>query len=449
MTFHPFPFPDELLLVIFSHLPLRDIKCLRLVCHSFLICSSHYLLWSLNICSAVQSLHFYRKISTNDLFRRGISKLVYNTTLEISRTADWDNVNSYVQQTPAPDAFDQCYTVYDLLCYGIPRLPMLREIIITDRILHLSTEPSSTSLFVNSPEINRTRTRDGQLSLFILLRALSAVNVNSRPQTFRISLQSFIPGTLLLAPSCKTESETSSYGTGYGAPSSPSLYERCLTTSIPIFEHLRHLSIITQSPVAQTSIEHTSPTFTKNLCAFISTAGCQLQILEVAIHEFYGSQTRLDNLLFSTTLFSIAPDHFPCLRNVMLKGVSMEGFSLIAFLSRASSTLGELRLVETRLIPSSPDWAAIVNDLCLLLGVQFDDGSIKYEEGRKRRARIRRRQIEGVMPMERIRLEMESVFEPGDVRMERGISIGSKQLQSYFSGREDNPLTSCYESFVI
>jgi hypothetical protein len=54
-----------------------------------------------------------------------------------------------------------------------------------------------------------------------------------------------------------------------------------------------------------------------------------------------------------------------------------------------------------------------------------------------------------VAPMERVRLELERVFEPGDIGRERGVSIDSSQLRGYFQGREDNPLRSCYESFVI
>ncbi len=50
--------------------------------------------------------------------------------------------------------------------------------------------------------------------------------------------------------------------------------------------------------------------------------------------------------------------------------------------------------------------------------------------------------------MERIRLELENVFEPGDGGMERGLSIGSTQLRGYFLGQKDNPLRSNYESFV-
>ncbi|PMD60855.1 uncharacterized protein K444DRAFT_628889 [Hyaloscypha bicolor E] len=170
--------PDEILLMIFSHLPLQDIKCLRLVCHCFLDCFSQFLLWSLGISSASRSLHFYRKVSSDDLFRKDISTIVYNTRLNHTITAEHDNVLPDVQL--APDAFDQCYSVYDLLCYGIPRLPMLREIMITDRALQLSPNLSTTDSFINSLETNQAQTADDQLSLFVLLRALSADTADLR-----------------------------------------------------------------------------------------------------------------------------------------------------------------------------------------------------------------------------------------------------------------------------
>ena len=116
----------------------------------------------------------------------------------------------------------------------------------------------------------------------------------------------------------------------------------------------------------------------------------------------------------------------------------MEGFSLVAFLSRQSA-LEELRLQEVRLTQLSPDWAAIVDDLCLLLGVQFQAG--KGKSGKRAR-------VKGMVPMERIQLQLESVFEPSDEARERGVSIGAADLRGYFAGREDNPLRSCYECFV-
>jgi hypothetical protein len=434
--------PDEILLMIFSHLPLQDIKCLRLVCHCFLDCSSQFLLWSLGISSASRSLHFYRKISSDDLFRKGISTIVYNTRLNHTITAEHDNVLPDVQL--APDAFDQCYSVYDLLCYGIPRLPMLREIVITDRALQLSPNLSTTYSFINSLETNQAQTADDQLSLFVLLRALSAVH--SRPQTFRISLQNCIPGTPSLIPPLNTQLEKDNYGRGYGTPESPTLFDRCLTTAAPIFEDLRHLSIITQTPSHQASTETSSAKFTHSLCAFISTGGSNLQILEFEIHEGFSSHPRVEDPALSTFVFSFAPTLFPDLRGMRLKGVPMEGFSLIPFLSRQSS-LEELRLQDVYLTSSSSDWAAIIDDLCLLLGVQF--GDMMGNRSRKKMCRKRIGREKFVAPMERIRLELERVFEPGDIGRERGVSIDSSQLRGYFQGREDNPLRSCYESFVM
>jgi hypothetical protein len=441
MTLQSMLLPDEILLMIFSQLPLQDIKCLRLVCHCFLSCSSQFLLLFLDISSASRCLNFYRKIASDDLFRKGIFKIVYNTRLNPFITAGYGNgLSPNVQQERAPDAFDQCYSVYDLLCYGIPRLPNLREIIITDRSIQPPTNPSSTELVASSPENHEAQIRDDQLSLFILLRALSAVH--SRPQTFRISLQSCM-SEALFPPPPHLQHESNTYGIGYGTSKSPSLFDRVLTTALTIFQDLHHLSIITQSPDAQYGIGISS-TFIHNLCAFISTAGSKLRVLEVAIHEIL-PHARHDNLLFSTSLFSIAPVLFPQLREVMLKGVPMDGFSLIAFLSR-QSTLEELRLGEIRIIFSSPDWATIIDDLCLLLGVQFEAG--KIDKGRNRQGRGNGRRIGGQMPMERIRLELENVFEPGDGGMERGLSIGSTQLRGYFLGRQVNPLRSNYESFV-
>jgi hypothetical protein len=246
-------------------------------------------------------------------------------------------------------------------------------------------------------------------------------------------------------PPPKAQFENSSYGAGYGTSKSPTLFDRVLTTAFPIFQGLQHLSIITQAPAAQSGLGISS-TFIHNLCAFISTAGSNLRTLEVAIHELLPPRSRFDNELFSTTLFSLTPTHFPCLRNVMLKGVPMDGFALIAFLSPQSS-LQELRLGEIRLIPSSPDWATIIDDLCLLLGVQFEAG--KVNAGKNRKGRGRGRRIGAEMPMERIRMELETVFEPSDGGMERGLSIGNLQLRGYFVGKEDNPLRSSYESFVM
>ena len=442
MTFKSMLVPDEILLMIFSHLPLQDIKCLRLVSQNFLSCSSQFLLWSLGISSASRSLHFYRKISSDELFRKGISKIVYNTRLNHTITAEHDNVHPSVQL--APDAFDQCYSVYDLLCYGIPRLPMLREIIITDRTAQFSPNLSTTDLPLSSLEISQGRSTDDQLSLFILLRALSAVH--SRPQTFRIFLRSCIPGTPSLLPSLNIQLEKDNYGRGYGTPKSPTLFDRCLTTAIPIFEDLRHLSIMTQYPPQQASIDTTCSTFTHNLCAFISTAGSNLRILELEIHEPLPAHPRVEDLNLTICIFALTPTLFPDLREMTLKGVSIEGFSLIAFLSRQAS-LEELRLQEVYLTSSSSNWAAIVDDLCLLLGVQFGD-MLGIGSGKK----MGRKSVgsgKSVAPMERIRLELERVFEPGDLRRERGLSIESSQLRGYFLGSEDNPLRSCYENFVV
>jgi F-box-like len=434
--------PDEILLMIFSYVPLQDIKCLRLVSHCFLNCSSQFLLWSLGISSASRSLHFYRKISTDDLFRKGISKIVYHTRLNNTIRAEYDNV--FPDAELAPDAFDQCYSVHDLLCYGIPRLPLLREITITDRAVQLAPHLGTIDISTSSLGINQSRRTDDQLSLFLLLRALSVVNC--RPKTFRISVQNWIPGMPSIITPPNTQLEKDDYGRGYGAPKSPSLFDRCLTTAIPIFEDLRHLSIITQIPSQQSSIDTSSSIFTHNLCAFISTAASSLQILELEIHENITLHHRDESLLLSPFVFSLTPTLFPDLREMTLNGVWIEGFSLIAFLSRQSS-LEELRLREVYLTSMSSNWASIVDDLRLVLGVQFKDMMLEGSGKKMHRERIGREQF--VAPMERIRLELQMVFEPGDVERERGISIESSQLRGYFEGMEDNPLRSCYENFAL
>lgn len=188
MTLQSVFLPDELLLMIFSYLLLQDIKCLRLVSHEFHSCSSQFLLWSLNISSADRSLHFYKNISSDNLFRKGISKVIYNTQLRPASTGERDKLfpsGQYEElQHPAPDAFDQCYSVYDLLCYGIPRLPMLHEINITDRILQ-SPISSSTTPSLISTSIDERRTRNGELSLHppacSLSSPLSTTNIQNLP----------------------------------------------------------------------------------------------------------------------------------------------------------------------------------------------------------------------------------------------------------------------------
>jgi hypothetical protein len=159
--------------MIFSYLPVQDIKCLRLVCHYFLSRSSQFLFWSLEISSAASSLRFSRKISSSELFRKGIYNIVYNTRLNSisSSTRKSDKILTIVQHEEipehAPGAIDQCYNVYDLLCYGIPGLPMLRQITITDRTLEPSSNTRTPNLFTGPPELNQRMIRNAELSLFI------------------------------------------------------------------------------------------------------------------------------------------------------------------------------------------------------------------------------------------------------------------------------------------
>jgi hypothetical protein len=161
---------DKILLMIFSYLLLQDIKCLRLVCHYFLNCSSQFLFWSLKISSASSSLRFYRKISSSEIFRKGIFNLVYNTRLNsISSSGESDKILPDAQhretQELVLDAFDQCYSVYDLLCYGIPRLPMLREITITDRIIEPSSNPITADVSAVATDIDQKIIRNAELGL--------------------------------------------------------------------------------------------------------------------------------------------------------------------------------------------------------------------------------------------------------------------------------------------
>jgi hypothetical protein len=53
------------------------------------------------------------------------------------------------------------------------------------------------------------------------------------------------------------------------------------------------------------------------------------------------------------------------------------------------------------------------------------------------------------MPMERIQLDLEQVFEPEDILLEAPLTIKAGDLTAYFEGREENPLSTCYENFVF
>jgi hypothetical protein len=81
--------------------------------------------------------------------------------------------------------------------------------------------------------------------------------------------------------------------------------------------------------------------------------------------------------------------------------------------------------------------------------VQFEAGKIIIGTRSGERASLRGKRISGEMPMERIRLELECVCEPSDGGIERRLSIGSEHLRGYFLGKEDNPLRSCYENFIV
>jgi hypothetical protein len=127
------------------------------------------------------------------------------------------------------------------------------------------------------------------------------------------------------------------------------------------------------------------------------------------------------------------------MEELTIKGLGIDGFDLVAFLSRQSS-LEEVILQSLQLTRTSPSWAGVVDDLCLILGAQFE-GSSKSGRSRSR--------TKTIAPMERIRLDLVHVYEPYDERFEMPLGISAGDLVEYFAGREDNPLRTCYENFVV
>jgi hypothetical protein len=141
--------------------------------------------------------------------------------------------------------------------------------------------------------------------------------------------------------------------------------------------------------------------------------------------------------LFTSSIFKISPNRWKNLRSLMIKELGIDGFDLVAFLSRQSS-LEEVILQNLQL--TRTNWAGVIDDLCLILGAQF--------EGPSKRGRSRSR-TKTIAPMERIRLDLVHVYEPYDERLEVPLSISAGDLAEYFAGREDNPLRICYENFVV
>jgi len=419
--------PSELLLMIFSYLPIPDIKHLRLVSQHYHNCASQSLIPTLGIASDMNSLQFWSKISSADLFRRGVSKIVYNTRLTPEKKLEMQHIITSGQVLPRNiTAIEQYYNIYYHLRTGIPRLPMLRDVTITDELLPLSSIDTELSSW------NATRWRrqmvtshNGKLGLFILLRALSAACL--APESFHLSLQNCISGSTARTPDPATPNNVTT--------SPPRQLDHHLETAMTVFRNVRELSIETRGPDLDGDPK-CSAAFIRNLSAFVLTAGWRLDSLQVVVQDMPLSLGLLDTTLFSTTLFNNSPVRFPTLRYLELTGVDIGGFELIAFLSQ-QSCLEKLLLQYVYLTRDSPEWTGVIEDLCWVLGAQFEDG----EGGRCR--------TDVVMPMERMQLDLEHVFEPFDELLEVPLTVRAGDLRAYFGGREGNPLRACYESFVV
>jgi len=77
--------------------------------------------------------------------------------------------------------------------------------------------------------------------------------------------------------------------------------------------------------------------FIDDLTALAMSGGHQLNKLQVEIEDMPLPLIHSIAVLFSTTLFSANPTRWPTLRTLVLKGVDIDGFEFIAFLSRQSS----------------------------------------------------------------------------------------------------------------
>jgi hypothetical protein len=426
--------PSEILLIIFGYLPLQDIQRLRLVSQHYHNCASQSLIRSLRISSDPRSLKFWENISSSDLFRRGVSRIVYNTGLTYQPRPGFMSKNHEKRGNPIvrdyfTSAIDQCYNVYYPLRAGIPHLPMLREVVITDQVSQSSIYDLS-GLDLNTSQ-SKTRImgyHDSELSLFILLRALSAVNL--APKRFDLHVQRFVPGSTRRSQALISSKEQ---------PTSLNcLFDKCLGAATQVFKDLRELNISTRGPGLEGDVSYATA-FIVNLSALVFTAGPQLERLQVVVQDMPIPPDIPEYILFSTLLFKKSPTCWPMLRSLELRGVDVSGFELIAFISQ-QMLLEKVLLQDIYLTQDSPAWTSIIDDLCFVLGAQFED--MKAGSGHKRRSQV-------VMPMERIQLHLNHVFEPWDGGLDDPLTVKPDELRGFFGGREENPLRDSYESFII
>jgi hypothetical protein len=302
---------------------------------------------------------------------------------------------------------------------------MLREIVITDEPSHTSQAPGGSSPHEDQPQ---DTLHDRELSLFILLHVLQDVQI--APQRFTMSLRNY---SLDVAASTH-EPKPSSQETATAL----ALFDAYLERASVVFKNIRQFNISIRGPnlgaKSQSALE-----FIQNLNAFILTAGMEMERLSVEVEGMTLPLGEVETALFTANIFKISPNRWKNLRSLTITGLGIDGFDLVAFLSRQSS-LDEVILQDLQLTRTSPSWAGVVDDLCLILGAQFERSS---KNGRSRS------RTKTIAPMERIRLDLVHVYEPYDTRLEMPLSVSAGDLVEYFAGREDNPLRTCYENFVV
>ena len=425
--------PREILFLVFADLPISDIKHLRLVCRDYHDSASSFLLQSLVIASDNGNLSFWKSICGNDLFRKGISAVIYDVRLihQLRRNSHYGHQNTKLDCDPHPAdrcAVTQYYDVYRALCAGMSRLPMLKHVTITDRPWSSSTLRRHDAPWNSSRMKGRNLdlANEGRVSFFVLLRSLSELAI--LPEVFEMSLQNCIPGstTRFRADPLPSSQDVSLL----------TLFTRCLEMARLVFTHLHQLSISTRGPDLERD-DYMASLFVENLSAFIQTAGPRLESLQVVVQDMpLPPLVPSPTPLFSTILFDGSPLRWIHLRTLTLKGVDINGFEFIAFLSRQTS-LREVELSHVYLTRKSLDWPGILEDLRITLGAQ------PYGQ---QRTQCRRNTTTG--PMECIALNLQRVFEPWDESLEWPITMPSVELADYFAGKEDNPLLTCYDQFL-
>jgi hypothetical protein len=423
-TLHPRELPSEILLMIFSLVPISDIKNLRLVNHIFHNCASQSLFQTIEITSKKDSWHLWKKITEDTLFSRGISRIIYNARLTLDSAGE-DNICGQAQnlRDDLHHTAEQYNAREDLLRAGIARLPMLREVVITDEPPRVPQPSEGYFMYKEQPQ---DTLHNRELSLFILLHVLQDVQI--APRRFTMSLRNY---TLDVAASTH-EPEPSSQNTATAL----ALFDAYLQKATVVFKNVRHFSISIRGPNLGAKSQ-SALSFVQNLNAFMLTAGPRLERLLIEVEGMRLPSGDLETSLFTSSIFKISPNRWKNLRSLTIKGLGIDGFDLVAFLSRQSS-LEEVILQNLQLTRSN--WAGVIDDLCLILGAQFEGPS------KSRRSRSRTKTI---APMERIRLDLVHVYEPYDERLEAPLSVSAVDLVKYFAGREDNPLRTCYENFVV